>query len=268
MISVKLNCGHRFSAETRLSIQFESKGLVTAVYGPSGSGKTTILEWIAGVRSPCHGSIRIGERVVFDARQKINFPPNQRKVGMVFQDYWLFPHLTIKKNLLYGTRWKNQSGKVQLDEVIQVLGLESLLERYPKNLSGGERQRATLGRALLCEPELLLLDEPVSALDDDRKAQIVDFLLRVFPRWKIPTILVSHSKEVIQQLANWVVVLDQGRVAREGTPEILSLYFAAAGAPIKSNVVRIHSKNTKVRDGGCDDARKEDLFNRFDIAGR
>jgi molybdate transport system ATP-binding protein len=190
---------------------FEAEDGVTALFGPSGSGKSTLLHLIAGILQPADGLIRLGERTLLDAKSGIALPPEQRPVGIVFQDYLLFPHMTVRKNLLFGGN-RRGSRPVSFDKVVEVLELGDLLRRFPSNLSGGQRQRVAIGRALVRGPELLLLDEPVAALDHELKDRVFDYLERLFQEWRMPTLLVCHERRDVNRLAHQVVSIQSGRV--------------------------------------------------------
>ena len=182
---------------------------ITALFGPSGSGKTTVLDAIAGLRRPSAGAIAIHDRVLFDSSRGIDLPVHQRHVGYVPQDVALFPHMNVRRNVLYGRR---PAQKLSLETVIEILEVGALLDRRVSQLSGGERQRAALARALMSAPELLLLDEPLAAVDVERRRRILPYLLRVRDELKIPVMYVSHDRAEVDQLADRVIVLQDGRV--------------------------------------------------------
>lgn len=187
---------------------------VTGLFGPSGCGKSTLLALIAGLLKPKRGNITLQGRTLFDATQHINLPSHQRRVGLVFQDGQLFPHLNVRNNLLYGYRnLTAEQRHFELGTVVELLELAPLLTRKPRQLSGGEQQRVALGRALLYSPELLLLDEPLSALDKDLKSQILPFLARL-RELDIPMLYVSHSLEEIQFLTDSWLGMEAGRIVR------------------------------------------------------
>ena len=194
------------SFQLRLDERLDSG--ITALFGPSGSGKTTALDAIAGLRRPAAGVISINEHVLFDARAGIDLPPHARHVGYVPQDVALFPHMDVRRNVLYGRR---PGQKLALDTVVRMLEVGGLLERRVPDLSGGERQRVALARALMSAPELLLLDEPLAAVDVERRRRILPYLLRVRDDLGIPVIYVSHDRAEVDQLADRVIVLDDGR---------------------------------------------------------
>ena len=183
---------------------------ITALFGPSGAGKTTVLDAIAGLRHPSLGVISINDRILFDAAAHIDLPPHERHVGYVPQDVALFPHMNVRRNVLYGRR---AGQKLSVEMVVRMLEVNALLDRRVADLSGGERQRVALARALMSAPELLLLDEPLAAVDVERRRRILPYLLRVRDELRIPVVYVSHDRAEVDQLADRVVVLDNGRVS-------------------------------------------------------
>ncbi len=220
MTRLDLHCRHQFAGGFRLELEFALERTVTALFGPSGAGKTTVLGIIAGFVRPQQGRVRLGERTLLDTRAGVCLAPERRHVGMVFQDHLLFPHMTVQGNLRYGWRCRgHRSRAVEMTRVVEVLKIGHLLDRYPRRLSGGERQRVALGRALLSGPELLLMDEPLAAIDAALKSRILAYLERVVAEWKIPTLFVTHSQTEVRRLADWVVVVEAGRVVGSGAPE-------------------------------------------------
>jgi molybdate transport system ATP-binding protein len=202
-----------------LDVDFATNGGVTALFGPSGSGKTSVLSVIAGLRKPDAGVIRLGSHVLDDTEKSTHLHPDKRRIGYVFQDQLLFPHLTVEKNLLYG--WKRRGAEarpIDFARVVQVLELGELLDRLPHTLSGGQKQRVALGRALLCGPDLLLLDEPLASLDPDLKDRVLVYVEQALKEWRLPTLFVTHFPEEVKRLAHWVIVFDKGRVVRSGAP--------------------------------------------------
>ena len=193
-----------------LELHQQLDGGITALFGPSGSGKTTTLDVIAGLRTPDSGSVSIGGRVLFDAAARVNLPPYRRHVGYVPQEPALFPHLTVRRNVLYGRR---PGQKLALERVAAMLEVGDLLDRRVPQLSGGERQRVALARALMSAPDVLLLDEPLAAVDVERRRRILPYLVRVRDDLGVPVIYVSHDRVEVDQLADRVIVLDNGRVA-------------------------------------------------------
>jgi molybdate transport system ATP-binding protein len=180
-----------------------------ALFGPSGAGKTTILDAIAGLRTPRRGSITIDGRVLFSAERRVNLPPHHRRVGYVPQDVALFPHMNVRRNLLYG---RHPGISPDLDRVVGMLEIAALLDRRVTDLSGGERQRVALGRALMSGPSVLLLDEPLAAVDVPLRRRILPYLQRVRDELVVPIIYVSHDRDEVEALADVVVMVDGGQV--------------------------------------------------------
>ncbi|KQT66155.1 MULTISPECIES: molybdenum ABC transporter ATP-binding protein [unclassified Aureimonas] len=208
----------------RLAVRFESAGPLTVLFGPSGSGKTSLVDLVAGLSRPRRGRIEIDGAVLLDTERGIEVARHRRRIGYVFQDARLFPHLTVRRNLTYG-RWFTPSAerKASFEGVVDLLGLERLLDRAPQRLSGGERQRVAIGRALLASPRLLLMDEPLAALDEARKADILPFIQRLRDEAGIPILYVSHSVPEVLRLGSDLVALDAGRVVATGRPaEVLA----------------------------------------------
>jgi molybdate transport system ATP-binding protein len=204
-----------------LDVAFRAPLGLTALFGRSGSGKTTVVNAVAGILRPDAGRIALGDRVLFDER--LNLPPWKRRVGYVFQDSRLFPHLTVRQNLLYGRWFAPKGDGPTLETVVDLLGIGALLARRPTLLSGGERQRVAIGRALLARPELLLMDEPLAAIDEARKAEVLPYLERIRDATTVPVLYVSHSVAEVARLATTVVLIDGGRVVGQGTAaEVLS----------------------------------------------
>ena len=186
---------------------------VTALFGPSGAGKTSLVNMLAGLLTPDYGRVVLEGRVLFDSQAKINLPPQRRRVGYVFQEGRLFPHLSVKGNLDYGQRLVPKGRAwASWGQVVELLGLEGLLERRPAKLSGGEKQRVAIGRALLASPRLLLLDEPLASLDAQRKDEVLGYLSKLTRHLAIPVIYVSHQPGEILRLADSVVRVERGRV--------------------------------------------------------
>lgn len=232
-----------------LDVEFEAPAGVTALFGRSGTGKTTIVNAVAGLLKPEAGRIAAGGEVLFDSEQRIFLPPHRRRVGYVFQDARLFPHLDVERNLRYGMRFSGGAPALAaFSEIVDLLGLDMLLARRPAKLSGGEKQRVAIGRALLSSPRLLLMDEPLASLDEARKEEILPFVARLRERFSIPVLYVSHSLGEVARLANTVVVLRDGKVALCGPAEKVladpQITRAAgvreAGAILSATVVRHH----------------------------
>lgn len=194
-----------------VSLQIDKR--VTAIFGPSGSGKSTLLSLIAGITQPNSGRIFIDNECVFDSQLGINKPIHQRRVGLVFQDGRLFPHMSVEQNLNYAFKLNSQQKQlIQPAEIMQLLALESLKKQQPHQLSGGEKQRVALGRALLSSPKLLMLDEPLASLDEKLKQQILPYLKLVADNINIPMLYVSHSMDEILQLTNDIIYIENGAV--------------------------------------------------------
>jgi len=208
--------------EFTLAARFESSGRVTALFGPSGSGKTSIVNMIAGLVKPDRGRVALGGDTLFDSAARIDVPPPRRRIGYVFQEGRLFPHLTVAQNLDYG-RWMNglAADPAERDRVLALLNIGHLMQRRPGKLSGGERQRVAFGRALLMKPRLLLLDEPLASLDRARKLEILPYLARLRDEAGVPMIYVSHQAGEIVKLASQVVRIEDGRVLASGGLELL-----------------------------------------------
>jgi molybdate transport system ATP-binding protein len=227
----------RLFPQLELDVAFEIEtGGITALFGPSGAGKTSIANTIAGLLKPSEGRIALNGRELFDSERDICLPPQQRRVGYVFQEARLFPHLSVEKNLRFG--WRRAAQPPSEDEyarIVELLGISHLLARKPRTLSGGERSRVALGRALLASPEVLLLDEPLAALDAPRKHEIMPWLERLRDETRIPVLYISHSLEEVARLADRVILLKEGHVAASGSVFDLLTDFAFAeftgGAP-------------------------------------
>jgi molybdate transport system ATP-binding protein len=199
-----------------LEVQAQLDARITALFGASGAGKTTVLDAIAGLRTPSAGSIVVGSRVLFDRTRGVNLPPHHRHIGYVAQDVALFPHMNVRQNVLYGRR---DGQRLSLETVVRMLEIAPFLDRQVLQLSGGERQRVALARALMSVPELLLLDEPFAAVDVERRRRILPYLERVRDELMVPIIYVTHDPSEVRQLADHVVILDEGRVLDTGPPE-------------------------------------------------
>lgn len=203
-----------------LDAQFTSDAALLALFGPSGSGKSTVLHLIAGLVRPDEGRISVGGRILVDTAQGIFLPKHKRRVGLVFQDAQLFPHMSVEQNLRFGSRFAQGGGRqIPFEAVVDTLQIAHLLKRRTPALSGGEKQRVALGRALLAGSEVLLLDEPLASLDDARKAEIVGLIARVRDEFAVPIVYVSHAAGEVRKLAGCVVLLDGGRMIAQGPPD-------------------------------------------------
>ena len=197
-----------------LEVEFNVRDEILVLFGPSGSGKTTILHTIAGLTQPDAGLIKLGDKSFFDG-QTSSMSVQERNVGVLFQDYALFPHMTVGKNIRYGMKRKGEDGSLVVDQLLHVLGIQQLLSKYPHQISGGEKQRVALARALATEPSVLLLDEPLSALDRQTRIECQDELMRLHELWKIPFIIVTHDREEAEKLGDRILFLEQGKIIDE-----------------------------------------------------
>jgi len=214
-----------------LNARFQAAGGVTALFGPSGAGKTSIVNMIAGLLTPDRGTIVVDDEALFDAAAGINVPPHRRRIGYVFQEGRLFPHLGVRQNLDYGRRMSGHPRDAEaFERVVSLLDIGHLLDRRPRMLSGGERQRVAIGRVLLMRPRLLLLDEPLASLDAARKREILPYLTRLRDESHVPMVYVSHTAAELRRIATNVVRLDAGRVVACGGLELLDEADAEAVA--------------------------------------
>lgn len=201
--------------DIRVNAQLE-EGKITAIYGKSGAGKTSILRMLAGLLKPDEGIITIGNEAWFDHQNKLSVPPNKRNIGMVFQDYALFPNMTVLKNIQFGL---NSTGNEELvQRIIEISDLESLLDRMPSHLSGGQQQRVALARAIVRKPRLLLLDEPLSALDTSMRTKLQEEILTIQELIQTTIVMVSHHLPEVFKLADQVLLMEDGRLVQNGTP--------------------------------------------------
>ena len=226
-MGLEVNVHKALPGETRpfeLDVSFVVGNGITILFGASGAGKTTLLDCIAGIATPDAGRIALGGRVMFDSRERINVPPKHRRLGCVFQDVALFPHLTVAANVAYGLfDRKAAERKDRVARALESLGIAELRNRRPAQLSGGERQRVALARALVTEPSILLLDEPLAALDLPVRMKIADDLRRSIQNLPIPVLYVTHSRDEVFMLGESLLVLEQGKLIAQGTPhEVMS----------------------------------------------
>jgi len=223
-VSIEIDFRHSLGNATfEVAFNVQRPG-ITVLFGPSGSGKTTTVNVLAGLLKPRQGRIVLGERIVLDTTRGIFVKPRKRNIGYVFQDARLFPHMTVHENLRFG--WKRSGRQADANaftRIVKLLDIQEVLDRRPSRLSGGERSRVALGRALLCSPVLLLLDEPLAALDMARRAEILPYLERLHVEARLPIIYVTHSLDELSRLADQIVLLNAGRVTRQAAAaELLS----------------------------------------------
>jgi molybdate transport system ATP-binding protein len=248
---------HAFGGFT-LDAAFEAPAGITVLFGRSGSGKTTIVNAVAGLLKPDAGRIEVDGRVLLDSARGLFLPPSRRRVGYVFQEGRLFPHLTVRQNLGYG-RWfaPKEAPREDMGRVVEMLGIGHLLDRRPGALSGGEKSRVALGRALLAAPALILADEPLAALDEARKAEIMPYFERLRDETRIPILYVSHAASEVARLATTVVAVQEGRIVGQGPaaevlgdPAITPLGVREAGAVIETRVLAHHPDGLTELDAG------------------
>lgn len=205
-----------------IDVAFASGSRVTGLFGTSGAGKTSLLGMIAGLIKPDRGTITVDGHTLDDTARSEHVPAHLRRIGYVFQDARLFPQMDVRRNLDYGRRMNGLApNPSEQNRIIDLLDIGDLLERRPGNLSGGERQRIAIGRALLSKPRLLLLDEPLGSLDDERKEEILPYLIRLRDEAAVPMVYVSHDASELRQIASHIVLLKRGRIAASGGTEIL-----------------------------------------------
>lgn len=232
----------------QLDVSFRAPAGVTVLFGRSGSGKSTVIKSVAGLLKPDRGRIVCKDRVIFDRDLALDVPPHKRRIGYVFQEGLLFPHLSVVKNLRFGQRFAPRGARIEgFDKVVSLLGLGTLLDRQPAQLSGGEKQRVSIGRALLSGPEILLADEPLSALDSARKTEVLPYFERMRDELNIPILYVSHAPEEVARLATTVVVLEEGRIKRVGRADavladadVTPVGVRGAGAFLRATIVSHH----------------------------
>ncbi|MCA9115868.1 MAG: ATP-binding cassette domain-containing protein [Planctomycetaceae bacterium] len=208
---LEVDCRFAWSPAFEMNLQLSCGTGLTLLTGPSGSGKSTLLGLICGILRPASGRIASGGRVLFDAARGIHVPPERRNIGLVSQDPCLFPHLSVEKNLKYG--WKRRERhRPEFARVVKVLELGALLRRAPETLSGGQAQRVAIGRAVLSGPDILLLDEPLSALDAPLRGRVVEFLERIRGEYQLPALFVTHDPAPLIPLAEQLLRMDSGRI--------------------------------------------------------
>lgn len=239
-----------------LDVAFEAPPGVTVLFGRSGSGKTSVMNAVAGLSRPDSGRVVLGRRVLYDSATGVTLAPHKRGLGVIFQEGRLFPHLTVRQNLGYGRRFGRGTGE-SFESVVEMLGIGALLSRRPAALSGGEKQRVAIGRALLAGPALILADEPLAALDEARKSEILPYFERLRDEVEVPILYVSHNPAEVARLATTVVALEAGKVTRVGPaaevladPEVTPLGAQAAGAVLAARVVAHHADGISELDAG------------------
>jgi molybdate transport system ATP-binding protein len=231
---------HFSSGKKHLSIDLKiSRGSFISVFGKSGAGKTTLFRILAGLTVPDDGSIQVNESLWYDSKNKINLSPQKRGIGYVFQDFALFPNMSVKENLYYALGSKQE--KSWVDELLEISGLTKLSSHSITNLSGGQQQRVALARALVRKPEILLLDEPLSSLDFETRSYLQDEILKIHRRFGLTTILISHDKEEIIKMSDYIFHLEQGDIIESGKPQDIFSELPA----IKGIIQNIHQNQDK-----------------------
>ena len=226
--SVKYSLGNK-----QFDYDFATNSSITGIYGPSGAGKTTLFNLLSGLYIPESGEINLNKIQLFNSNEKKNLPSKRRNIGYVFQENLLFPHLSVQKNLTFSELYiKKKKKNIQLQDVIELLDLESLLNQMPRQLSGGERQRVAIGRALLSQPSLLLLDEPFSNVDCSKRKQIISYLLSINHHFKVPMLIISHHLEDILKLTHQIILVENGKIT--ATDHVFNLIKNGE----KSNLIR------------------------------
>jgi molybdate transport system ATP-binding protein len=250
-MSLHVSVTHR-QGDFALDVSFASPGRLTALFGPSGSGKTTLINAIAGLIRPQRGRIAVDGRVLLDTSTGLCVGPHGRRIGYVFQDARLFPHMTVRRNLGYGRFFAPKSERyADFDGVVEILGISHLLERRPGQLSGGEKQRVAIGRALMASPRLVLMDEPLASLDEPRKAEILPYLERLRDETRVPIVYVSHSLSEVARLATDMVTLADGKVTACGpADDILRHTDIVAGEEDRIDTVSLIGASVAAHDRG------------------
>lgn len=230
---------HAAHGNLRLDLSFELQhGRLLTIFGDSGAGKTTILRILAGLTTPGSGLIQAGEEIWYDHSKQINLPARKRPVGFVFQDFALFPHLTVKEQLEFA-RQKGDDPPL-ITEVMDMMELSNLRDRRPGELSGGQQQRVALARAIVRKPRLLLLDEPLSALDDAMRFKLQEYIIRAHRHYQLTTILVSHSLPEVFRLSDEVIYLEDGAIRKRGTPsEVFMPQQMSSGFSVTGEILDI-----------------------------
>lgn len=244
MIEFKINKKlQSATGEITLNLNFKIKeNTFVTLYGASGSGKTTTLQILSGLQNPDEGIIRVNNEIWFDSNSKKNLPPQKRKIGYVFQDYALFPNMTVRENLIFALE-KGQNKSI-VDELLRTIELVSLQNQKPNQLSGGQQQRVALARALVRKPDILLLDEPLSAIDTEMRLKLQDYLLEAHQKYNLTTILVSHDIAEIYKLSDQVIVIENGTTLKQGTPsEVFSNQSNSGKFQFIGQILKIEKEN-------------------------
>lgn len=255
---LELSLKHRFAGGFQLDVSFHAPRGVTVLFGRSGSGKTTIVNAAAGLLRPDQGRILADDWLLMDSATGHYLRPHRRRLGYIFQDARLFPHLSVAQNLRYGAWFAPRAApREDMGRIVELLGLSHLLDRRPAALSGGEKQRVGIGRALLSAPRLLLADEPLAALDEARKAEILPYFERLRDEIAVPILYVTHSATEVARLATTVVALEQGQVLRQGSaaevlsdPNVLPAGAREAGSVLSARILRHHDDGLSELDAG------------------
>ncbi|MFD1258649.1 ATP-binding cassette domain-containing protein [Mucilaginibacter terrae] len=235
------------NGELNINTELDDRSF-TALYGPSGAGKTTLLRIIAGLLQPEEGIIEVNGQTWLNTAQKINLPPQKRNIGFVFQDYALFPNMTVERNLLYAQPPNGNKNKV--GNLLHTMGLQNLAHQKPELLSGGQKQRVALARALMREPQILLLDEPLSALDDATRHHLQTELQVVHQQYNLITLLVSHHIPEVYKLAQRVIQIEAGQIIKTGSPaQVFSLHQASQGLNLIGEVVSVSAEHVEILTG-------------------
>jgi len=256
LMTLSVDIRHSFGDFT-LDVRFEAPPGLTVLFGRSGSGKSTVINAVAGLLAPDEGLITVEGETLLDRARGIDLAPHRRGLGYIFQEGRLFPHMTVRQNLLF-SRWFRKGTRSDFSDVVEMLGIGALLDRRPGALSGGEKQRVAIGRALLGDPRIILADEPLAALDEPRKAEILPYFERLRDEVSVPILYVSHSATEVARLATTVVTLENGRVTGQGPasgilgdPMLTPLGARAAGAVLVTTVARHHDDGlTELNAGG------------------
>lgn len=231
------------AGEMLLNLDFEIKeNEFVTLYGASGSGKTTTLRILSGLTQSDEGFIKVNNEIWLDTKNKIQLPPQKRKIAYVFQDYALFPNMSVRENLSYALE-KGQDKSI-IEELLSLMELEQLQYQKPAQLSGGQKQRVALARALVRQPDILLLDEPLSAVDNEMRLKLQDYIIKVHRKYQLTTILVSHDISEIYKMSDKVIVLENGKISKQGTPhEVFSSHLISGKFQFVGEILKIEKEN-------------------------